>query len=735
MLLLLGVSCVFAQEQDSLSKSDSLWLDAFLELNEMVFSARKEEEQVSNVAGQIKVVDQKEIHFSEQANTADVLMSTGQVNVQKSQVGGGSPVLRGFEANRVLIMVDGVRMNNAIYRSGHLQDVMTLDPDILDRAEVLFGPASLMYGSDALGGVMHFYTKNPIFSQKEKDTFSLNSYLRIASANFEKSAHVDFNLGGKKWASFSSVSFRDFDELRTGGSRRKYEDFGKNYYRVERINGIDSILDNKSDVVPFSDYQQLDLLQKLSFKLTEHQKLHLNVQYSTSSNVNRNDRLSEMNGALPKYASWYYGPQNRFLGALHWEWNKSNALFDGADVRLSYQNLDQSRIRRKYRDNEVKGQWENVAVYALNIDLNKAIKSKHLLNYGLETYYNLVQSNAHVWDVNSGVQGPTDTRYPDGSSVLNGAVYLAHKWFVNEYIIINDGARLTYNQLDANFTDNGIFTFPFENVSQKNTAFNGNLGVVIKPNENLSFNLLGSSGFRAPNIDDVAKIFDSQPGSIMVPNEKLKPEYILNFEAGFGAYVIERKIKLEGGYSYAKLLNALVRAPFQFNGQDSILYDGAMSQVTANQNAASADVQTLWGGAKITLNRNLALKSTLTFTMGDYRMKDSSRLMPLGHIPPLYGMSSVMFNFKHFKGEIFAQYNAAKALRDYGVGGEDNADLATPEGTLAWVTFNFRLAYQISEQFKLSIFAYNILDHHYRVFSSGVSAPGRNIGATLRFTL
>ncbi len=125
-------------------------------------------------------------------------------------------MIRGFAANSVLIVVDGVRMNNAIYRSGNLQNVMTLDPNIIGDAEVIFGPGSIIYGSDALGGVMDFHTKEIKLGNEDKSTINTNALLRYSTANHEKTAHVDFNYGAKKWGSLTSISFSDFDDLRMG---------------------------------------------------------------------------------------------------------------------------------------------------------------------------------------------------------------------------------------------------------------------------------------------------------------------------------------------------------------------------------------------------------------------------------------------------------------------------------------------------------------------------------------
>ena len=147
-------------------------------LREVVVSASRWEQEIKNVPARVTGISSKSNEFTNPQTTADMLQNTGQIFVQKSQAGAGSPVLRGFETNRVLLVVDGIRMNNAIYRGGHVQDVITLDNAILDKTEVLFGPSSTMYGSDALGGVIHFYTKNPKLNLKTG-----NAYVRYSSAN------------------------------------------------------------------------------------------------------------------------------------------------------------------------------------------------------------------------------------------------------------------------------------------------------------------------------------------------------------------------------------------------------------------------------------------------------------------------------------------------------------------------------------------------------------------------
>ena len=132
-----------------------------LTLSTTVISASRWNQNAADVPGKVRQLDSEWLDLRNPSTTADWLGSSGEVFVQKSQLGGGSPVIRGFEASRVLLMVDGVRMNSAIFRAGHLQNIITVDNMILDRVEILYGPSSTMYGSDALGGVVNLFTKQP----------------------------------------------------------------------------------------------------------------------------------------------------------------------------------------------------------------------------------------------------------------------------------------------------------------------------------------------------------------------------------------------------------------------------------------------------------------------------------------------------------------------------------------------------------------------------------------------
>ena len=177
----------------------------------VVVSATRWEQDARDVASKTVVIPRSDLALRNPQTAADLLATSGQVYVQKSQLGGGSPMIRGFSTNRVLIAVDGVRMNTAIFRSGNVQNVISLDPFATQRTEVVFGPGAVMYGSDAIGAVMGFYTLEAPVGVGDSPLVSGNATLRTSSANLEKTAHADLSLGLEKWGFVTSVTASDYD--------------------------------------------------------------------------------------------------------------------------------------------------------------------------------------------------------------------------------------------------------------------------------------------------------------------------------------------------------------------------------------------------------------------------------------------------------------------------------------------------------------------------------------------
>ena len=703
-------------------------------LNAVVVAANRFDEKAKYIAQQVQTLNKKELSFINQQTSADVLQASGNVLVQKSQQGGGSPIIRGFETNKVLIVIDGVRMNNAIYRGGHLQNVITLDNATMDKVEVVFGPGSVIYGSDALGGVMHFYSKNPTLSLADSLLVKSNAYARYNSANQSQTYHGDVSLGGKRFGSFTSFTFSDFNDLTQGKNRNPfYGDWGKRPWYVERINGQDSIVPNANENVQVgSGYTQYDFLQKFLFQQNKNISHVLNLQYSTSSNVPRYDRLTQVRNDNPRFAEWYYGPQNRLLASYALAINTKTKLFDNARITAAYQNIEESRQDRSFQSTQLNSRVEQLDIFTLNADFSKRWV-KNELYYGFDGWLNNVNSSASQINIETNVASPLDTRYPDGGSTMsNAALYASHILKLNERWTINDGIRASYVSLNSNFIDKSFFPFPFNSVTQNNTAINGNAGIIFRPTSEWKLSLMGSSGFRAPNVDDLSKVFESVQGNIIVPNPNLKPEYTYNVDLSAAKSFNDRiTISATGFYTWYR--NAITTLPNTFNGQDSLFFDGQNSKVFSSVNANTAYIY----GANFAINANItdnfSISHSTNYTFG--RITTNGTEIPLDHIAPVFGKTSFVYQQLKFRGEFFVMYNGAKKTEDYNPFGEDNqAFSADPINgyTPAWMTLNVRTAFQVNKTIQLMLAVENITDLNYRVYASNITAAGRNVVFTLR---
>lgn len=703
----------------------------FNEIDEIVVSASRFEEKKQDVSQKVQVLSAQVIQDMNQSSTADVLANSGNVMVQKSQLGGGSPIIRGFETNKVLIVVDGVRMNNAIYRGGHLQNVLTLDNAIMDRVEIVYGPGSVVYGSDALGGVMSFTTKNPLLSSNGKLVVKSNAYTRYMSAVSGYAAHADIAVGGKKFGSLTSFTYSNFGDLRQGAARAtEVGNFGARTWYADRINGVDSMVMNKdTNLQVGSGYSQYDILQKFLFQQKSTVKHILNLQYSNSSNIDRYDRLTLLSGSKPKFAEWYYGPQKRMMTSYTLELSKATKMYDNARLILAYQQIEESRIDRKFKNNNLNNRIENLDVFTLNLDFLKYL-GNHELRYGVDGWYNKVNSTAFTKNIATGVQSPLDTRYASGGATMQSiAVFATDKWIISDKIIVNSGLRYSNVGLNAKFTDTTFFNFPFKDAIQNNNALTGNIGLIYKPSIETRLTAVFSTGFRAPNVDDLSKVFESTPGNITVPNSTLKPEYTYNGEVGIiHSFSDALNIQVNGYYTWYR--NALTTQNFTYNGQDSILYGGTMSQVVATTNANKAFMYGLELAINGRLNYNVSYYATYNYTYA--RIVSDNGIVPLDHIPPVFGKFGIQVIDRKIKADLFVNYSGAKDIKDYSSSGEDNEAYALPTGMPSWFTVNAKLNYQFNKFIGVQVACENILDQNYRVFASNISAPGRNFIVTLR---
>ena len=734
------VSITAYGQVDSKISSDTADIESF---EEILLSSQRFQQKRKETPRQIEVVSAKRLSELQPATLGDALINTGQVFVQKSQMGGGSPVLRGFEASRVLMVIDGVRMNNATYRAGHLQDIITIDPFILDRLEVNFGAGSTLYGSDALGGVLYFKTKDATlgeFSVKPSAT------VRYQSASNSVIGNVGLKVQSEKVGLLLSATRSQFGDLRSGSKNYSdWDTFGMLPRYVSQVNGRDTVLLNDDPQrQKGTGYAQTDLFAKIFTKTGKVEHM-VNLQKSMSDIIPRYDRMSQFNNGKPVYGRWDYAPQNR-------EYISYTAKAGSEDhhtrLTLAQQRIEVGRVTRNFGLEMERIQRDAVRMRTVNVDRHDQLSASFTLNSGVEMVWNAVKSVGINKNISTLAETATKARYSD-----SGATTQMHSVFAQGIYkmaktgtVIQGGVRVSKYSLEALFSTANPWKLPYQSISFATTTPSYDLGLTQQLKKGLLLKASVNQAYRNPNVDDMTKVFDSKPGAkLLVPSADLKAERSTTVDLGV-LWRKDRSFAIEAGVFSSAVKNLLLDQPGTLNGEDSLMYDGRLTPVYQLQNVALGEISGMYLNAKVRLVKDLWFSGSLTQTKGIYRLDDAAAEQPLDHIPPVYGQASLRWNGKGWFAEAQCLFNGMKKAEDYSSSGEDNQEIQ-PIGLAdingdgkadgfnpAWQCWNIRGGYQHRSGLTATLAIENVLDLHYRYFASGMSAAGRSVNVSLAYS-
>lgn len=703
-------------------------------MNPVVLSVSKFQQRQQDIPQSVVSTTKEEIVFKNPQTSADLLQQTGQVYVQKSQQGGGSPLIRGFSTNRLLLTVDGVRMNTAIFRGGNLQNVISIDPLSVERTEVILGPGSVVYGSDAIGGVINFFTQTPEFSDSDNPIFSGNGIVRYATANKEKTAHLDFNYGTSRFASATSISINSFDDLRMGSNGP--DDYLRENFVVRR-NGVDVVVENDDPELQIpTGFDQLNLLQKFSYKPNLYWKFDLGLIYTATSDFDRYDALDRFSeNGDPRDAEWFYGPQKWLMVNAKAQHRGSGKWYDKMIITQAFQQFDESRNVRAFQSSDLFENDERVDAWSTSVDFERRNREDNVLFYGAEYVHNRVGSTGSIFNIETGDRQAAATRYPDGSTWQSLAAYVNYQWKIKDNFTLQSGARYNHIWLDAAF-DNTFFDFQFDRAVVNTGALTGGLGATYLPNPDLELRVNLSTAFRAPNIDDIGKIFDPAPNTVIVPNPDLRPEYSYNAEIGVKKRV-NKDFTIEVAGYYTILDDALVPRDFTLNGEDSILFQGEQSRVQAIQNSERSQIYGVELGIDYNISDHFRFYGHYTWLDGEQEEEDGSKVA-VRHVAPAFGDAHIVYNKGKLKLDAFAMFNGKFDFEDLSPDQQNRPFLyALDENgnpfSPSWYTVNLRSQYQFTDSMSAIVTLENITDQRYRTYSSGISAAGRNLILALNF--
>ena len=754
---LLGYSLLELYIDDIQDESTVFLYPESQNLDEVILSVARSASSVNQIAEKVSVIKSEDLFISSPSSGAEMLELSPGVRIQKSQGGGGSPIIRGFEANRVLIVVDGVRMNNAIYRSGHLQNSITIDPSNIERAEVIFGSSSVGYGSDAMGGVIHYYTKNPILKNSKKISSSFTS--NFNSANNSVTNNFNTNYSSGNWGSITSISISKYGDIKMGKKRNhSYSDWGLSsifsqnsrykFYAEPSVNLDKNIQKN-------TGYSQVDLFQKFLFRIGDNNLLNLNIQFSESSDIDRFDQLNIPKDDSLKFSEWYYGPQKRLLISPSLRIFPKEKFMDKGVITFGFQKINESRIKRKFYSLNRSHQIEDLIVFSLNGDFDTSFNNGHTLSYGVETTYNHNYSKAYDRTlsvdgnnvVGLGEKTAIPTRYPsDGSSYASFASYVNWSWNMSEFFTFNVGTRLTFTKLNASWNDVISVNPQLSKVNLNSEALTTTVSMKLRPTNKIQINTVLSSGFRNPNIDDIGKIRENN-GLLVVPNTFLKPEYAYNLDLGVDYKSLDSKSYFSiRGFStiisrHIGRAEYIVYSDITTPDTSTIIYNNEEVTTIANKNLGNRFIHGFSIDGFNNLSRGLKIDYSLTYTKGD----NNESYGPLPSISPLFGSLSLNYINNDLTIRAVYKFSDSKDPSEYSIGGEDGLD-ETPYiigqdglknflGTPSWSDFSIFASKKISSNSTLRLGITNIFDIHYRTFASGISAPGRSFQAGLNLKL
>lgn len=649
--------------------------------NNITITARRSEASQFSVSEAITVVDAQELQRTSPRTTPESLTGHPGIWIQKTNHGGGSPIIRGLVGNQVLLMVDGIRMNNTTYRYGPNQYLSTIDPGLIQRIEATRGSGSVLYGSDALGGVVQIISRSPHFEPGD-NKFNGRLMSKWTSGDMEKCARGEFQWNAQKVAAQAGFSIRSFGDIVAGDNYGTLHPSGYD----ERSGDAKVLLRTGANGITTAAFQH-------------HQ------QYK----VPRYDQVVQGG-----YSLYNFDPQIRQLGYLRWETSSTHNILNSIRTTVA---LNRSAERIKSQRNgsaELKDQEDIINTYSASMEVHSVLTNNWEAQTGLEWYHDNVDSKAVV--VNTSTSEKTNVRgsYADGATADNLSLFTSHTVDVGKFVF-SAGARFNAVTLSVNDPAFGDQKF-------SPNAFVGNAGFAYHLHPCYSIFVNANTGFRAPNVDDVSRFGPVESTVFEIPTASLAPERAKTIELGMKANTKVFSGAITGYYT--QLHDLIDRMPSTYLGKDTVENRGVYQKKNVNESfVRGVEAE---GGIKI--SNPLSLHGNITYTYGE----NTSKAEPMRRIPPVFGKLSLLYN--HTLGWwIRTDYVSAGKQKRLARGDLSDARIAARlrNGEMpSWNILNVYAGYTY-KFLSVTIAGQNLFDRGYRVYASGVDGTGRSISVSL----
>ncbi len=649
-------------------------------MERLVVTAGRQEQALLETSRPTTLVTGEDLRSIGATIVTDALRGTPGVFVQQTTPGQGIPIVRGLKGSEVLHIVDGFRLNNAFFRNAPNQYFALIDPLNVDAVEVVRGPASTLYGSDALGGAVQLLTRKPEVRSGSDPWYSGRVVGRYASANNEFLAHSELVGGWGDSALKVSATYQDVGNRRTG--------FGE---RV-RPSGYEARAGSITYV----------------WEPSVRDEITIDVQYLNQPNTPRIDQLVVGFGQdEPSAEVFNFEPNNRLFGKFRYERLTSAVFADRFAVQVGWQQIKDDRRSQDFGDPVQRRERNESELFGVTFEFDKQL-GNHVLTYGAEAYLDTVRSLRVETNLDTGEFAQVASRFPDGSEFNSFALYLHDEWQILPWLRGDFGLRYSFYDIDLaeNFGSPGASINPDD--------LTGNASLIWSVNEQNRIITGVSRGFRAPNVFDLGALGERPGNRFNIANIDLGPEEIISYDLGWRFQNQHLASELFFYYSEAdNLITSVLTGDITENGRD----------VVQSENLNSAEVYGVEAGLEWFVSSDWTFKSVFNYTRATETDEDNITT-PGDRIPPLNARLAVVWT-----------PNAQWRVEPYIFLAADQNRLSPrdvrdsridPNGTDGFVTFNIHATWSPNPALDIRLRLENLTDNGFREHGSGIDAAGIN---------
>lgn len=676
-------------EHADLAELKSMSLKALLDVR--VVSAARREQRAAESPRSVSVITGREIRRRNYRTVPEALNEMTGVLVQETNYGGGSPFIRGMVGNRILILIDGARLNSSVFRLGPVQYLNTIDVEQVERIEVVRGPGSVLYGSDALGGVINVVTRSPAI---DEGTPPLRTRLRTRFSSADRSGVGRLGFQGRagRFGFLGGASLKQFGDLRAGGGAGPQRHSG---------------------------YNETDGDLKLAWEPRERHRVEFAASKARLDDVSRSDLL-----ALGSNLRYEWAPQQREMLALRYSARKAAPGIDSLQATVVHQRQFERLFTVASAAPDTGTRAEDlVGSTGILVEMGSRLGERQRLTYGFDSYRERIASRRLQAHLPSGTWAWQRGNYPDGTHAGYSAAYLQHESDWGGRVQLTLGIRYSRDTIDSQQSDPRTGDIPLHSVVDDWTK---SAAVSVRLGGGLSLVGQAAEGFRAPNVND-ATIIGLTGARFEIPNANLKPEYVVNYETG--VRWTHRGLAAQLAAFRSAYSNLIDRAEAAYLGMDwlDVNQNGVREKtepgIYQRANIGRALVRGVEFEAEAELSRHWSLRANTSWIEGHDRVART----PLSRIPPVMGVAAVRWTPR---AGVWAEVYSLAAGRQSRLSPGDKTDHRIPPGgTPGFATWNLRGGVRVPAGGRLTLGLENLADKRYRWHGSGIDAPGRNLVA------